>query len=155
MLRDAFETCRRSGWHVSHPAVKGALAEALAGLGQLNEALDTVDEAVSTAGQRDNGQQWHLPELLRIKGEMVLRQGKEQSMSVAEDCFARARELARAQGALFWELRSALSLARLRVAQGRHTDARCILAPVCDQFTEGFETADLLAARSLLDALPS
>jgi predicted ATPase len=59
------------------------------------------------------------------------------------------------EGALFWELRSAMSLARLRVKQDRPNDARQILAPVYDRFTEGFETADLHSARSILDSLPT
>jgi predicted ATPase len=61
--------------------------------------------------------------------------------------------MAREQGALFWELRVALSLARLLRGQGRSADAGGILQPVYDRFTEGFETADLRSARALLDAL--
>jgi predicted ATPase len=61
--------------------------------------------------------------------------------------------MAREQGALFWELRVALSVARLRVSHRRHHEARAPLASVYDRFTEGFATADLLAARALLDKL--
>ena len=152
-LRDAFDTANRTGSHPSHPEFLGALAEALAGLGQPGEALDAVNEAIATAGQREGGQRWYVPELLRIKGEMLLRQGPDRSM-LAEDCFDQAGETAREQGALFWELRVALSLARLRVTQNRQNDARQILAPVYDRFTEGFGTADLRAARAILDTLP-
>jgi tetratricopeptide (TPR) repeat protein len=152
-LRDAFDTASRTGSYPSHPEFLGALAEALAGLGQPGEALDAVNEAIATAGQRAGGQRWYVPELLRIKGEMLLRQGSGQSM-LAEDCFDEAGETAREQGALFWELRVALSLARLRVTQNRQNDARQILAPVYDRFTEGFTTADLRAARAILDTLP-
>jgi tetratricopeptide (TPR) repeat protein len=113
-LRGAFETCSRTGWRFSEPEFKGALAEAFAGLGQLGEALDAVDDAVTSAGQRD-GQAWYLPELLRIKGEVLLQQAADRSASAAEDCFNQAREMALEQGALFWGLRVALSLARLRV----------------------------------------
>jgi predicted ATPase len=59
--------------------------------------------------------------------------------------------LAHSQEGLSWELRAALSLARLRVTQGRRGEATQILAPVYDRFTEGFDTADLLAAKQLLD----
>ena len=62
---------------------------------------------------------------------------------------------ARRQGALSWELRAALSYARPQGAQGHHQQAKQILAPVYDQFTEGFGTADLRTARAVLDALPS
>jgi predicted ATPase len=62
--------------------------------------------------------------------------------------------MAREQGALFWELRIALSVARLRVSQGRHHEARALLASVYDQFTEGFATADMQAALTMLEGLP-
>jgi predicted ATPase len=151
VLRDAFDTCSRTGWRISYPEFKGALAQALAGLGQVDAALSTVNEAVASAGQGENSQVWYVPELLRIKGEVLLRQAGDRSAAAAEDCFNQAREMAREQGALFWELRVALSLARLRVTQGRHNEARQTLAPVYDRFTEGFATSDLRAAKALLD----
>lgn len=151
-LRDAFDTSNRTGSRASDPEFLGVLAEALAGLGQLGEALDAVNEAIATASQRGGGQRWYVPELLRIKGEVLLQQGLDRS-ALAEDCYDQAGELAREQDALFWELRVALSLARLRVIQNRQNDARQILAPVYDRFTEGFGTADLRAARAMLDTL--
>ena len=84
---------------------------------------------------------------------MLLRQATDQSLA-AEDCFSQAAQMAREQGALFWELRVALSVARLRVSQGRADEARAALAAVYDRFTEGFATADLQAARTLLEGLP-
>jgi predicted ATPase len=92
--------------------------------------------------------------LLRIKGELLLQQAADQSDAAAEDCFDQAAQMAREQGALFWELRVALSVARLRVSQGRRHEARAPLASVYDRFTEGFATADLQAARTLLEELP-
>jgi predicted ATPase len=151
-LRGAFETASRTGSHPSYPEFLGALAEALAGLGQLSEALDAVNEAIASAGQHEGGQRWCVPELLRIKGEVLLQQGPDRS-ALAEGCYKQAAELAREQGALFWELRVALSLARLRVTQDCRDDARQILAPVYDRFTEGLETGDLRAARAILDPL--
>ena len=71
----------------------------------------------------------------------------------AEECFRQALEWGRRQDALSWELRSATSLAHLYHRQGRTTQARKVLTPVYRRFTEGFETADLLAAKALLDAL--
>ena len=62
--------------------------------------------------------------------------------------------MAREQDALFWELRIALSVARLRVSQGRHHEARALLVSVYNRFTEGFATADMKAARTLLEELP-
>jgi len=84
---------------------------------------------------------------------VLLRQAGDGSAAAAEDCFNQAREMAREQGALFWELRVALSLARLLRGQGRSADAMGILQPVYDRFTEGFETADLRSAIALLDTL--
>src|SRR5215472_11219658 len=89
----------------------------------------------------------------RIKGEVLLRQAEDGSTAAAENCFDQAGKMAREQGALFWELRVALSLARLLGGQGRSAGAMGILQPVYDRFTEGFETADLISARALLDAL--
>jgi predicted ATPase len=88
-----------------------------------------------------------------MMGELLLRRSAGTHTQEAEDCFRRANELAREQGALFWELRIVTSLARLRVAQGRHDEARRVLAPVYDRFTEGFATTDLSAAKALLDTL--
>jgi ATP/maltotriose-dependent transcriptional regulator MalT len=152
-LRDAFDTCGRTGWRISYPEFRGALAQALAGLGQLDEALSAVNEAVANAGQGENGQVWYVPELLRVKGDVLLRQAGDRSVTAAEDCFDQAGEMAREQGALFWELRVALSLARFRLIQGRSNEARQVLAPVYDRFTEGFATTDMASARALLEAL--
>lgn len=153
VLQDAFETCRRTGWRMSYPEFKGALAVALGGLGRLGEGLDAVNDAMASAGAGDDGQRWYVPELLRIKGEMLLQQAADQSASAAEECFDQAADMAREQGALFWELRVALSRARLRVSQHRRDEAREILGPVYDKFTEGFDTADLLAAKQLFDGI--
>jgi predicted ATPase len=73
----------------------------------------------------------------------------------ADRYFNRAIEVARRQGALMWELRSATSLAGLKVQLGRRDEARQILGPVYDRFTEGFETTDLRSAKTMLESLPS
>jgi predicted ATPase/DNA-binding winged helix-turn-helix (wHTH) protein len=152
VLRDAFETCDRTGWRLSYEEFKGALALGLARTGRFDEALVALDDA--TAAEREYGHGWYSPELLRIKGEVLLQQAGDQSASTAEDCFDRAAQMAREQDALFWELRVALSVARLRVSRGHHQEARASLAAVYDRFTEGFATADLQAARTLLEQLP-
>jgi predicted ATPase len=153
VLRDAFETSDRTGWHISYEEYKGALSLALAGTGRLDEALLAVDDAMAADRKGSDGRGWYAPELLRIKGEVLLQQAAGQLALAAEDCFDQAAQIAREQGALFWELRIALSLARLRVSQGRHHEARAPLAAVYDRFAEGFATADLQAARTLLEGL--
>jgi tetratricopeptide (TPR) repeat protein len=155
ILRDAFETCGRTGWRLSYPEFKGDLALAFAGLGRLDEALGALEDAVASAGEGENGQVWYVPELLRIKGEVLLLQATDQSVLAAEDCFNQAGEMAREQDALFWELRIALSVARLRMIQGRDGEAKQILSPVYGRFTDRYETTDLRTARTMLDGLPS
>jgi predicted ATPase/DNA-binding winged helix-turn-helix (wHTH) protein len=153
VLREARDACNQTGWRLSYPEFSGSLAVALAGLGQLDEASDTVDNAIAAAGGREDGQVWYVPELLRIKAELLLQQTSTQAVTKAKDCLDQAAELAREQGALFWELRIALSLARLHAAQGQRDEAKNVLTTVYMRFTEGFETADLRAARALLDEL--
>src|SRR5882757_7173414 len=128
VLRDAFETCGRTGWHISYEEFKGALALGLAGTGRLDEALLAVDDAIAADREGADGHGWYAPELLRIKGEVLLQQAADQSTLAAEDCFDQAAQMAREQGALFWELRVALSVARLKVSQGRAHEARAPLA---------------------------
>jgi predicted ATPase/DNA-binding winged helix-turn-helix (wHTH) protein len=154
VLRDAFKTCDRTGWHMSYDEFKGALALGLAGTGWLDEALIAVDDAMAADREGADGRGWYAPELLRIKGELLLQKAADQATLAAEDCFNQAAQMAREQGALSWELRTALSVARLRVSQGRRHEARALLASVYGRFTEGFATTDMQAARTLLDGLP-
>src|SRR5271154_5491337 len=138
-----------SGWFGRFTEHLGILAQGVAGLGQIGKALATVDQALARA------ERWYVAELLRIKGELLVQEATARSASAAENCFVGAIDVAREQGALFWELRGALSLARLRAAQDQRDEARQVLAPVYDRFTEGFATADLRATKAMLDALPS
>ena len=155
VLRDAFDICSRTGWRLSYPEFMGSVAIAHAGLGQLDEAHAAVAQAIDAAGGREDGQQWYVPELLRIKGEILLQRNPDRALSAAEACFDQAAALAREQGALSWELRIALSRARLRLAQARSDEAKQALAAVYDRFTEGFETAGLQIARATLDTSAS
>ena len=152
VLHEAFEICRQTGWRLSYPEFTGSLALALAGLGRLDEACDAVARAIESAGGRADGQQWYMPELLRIKGEILLQHGCERALE-AENCFDQAAAMAREHGALSWELRIGLSLCRLRVTQGQGNEGQRELASLYDRFTEGFGTADPVAAKKLLDEL--
>ena len=144
LLSPALEACEQSGWQMGYAQFLGCVAEGLAGLGHLEEAAAEliVQSPGQTTRERD------VAELARMKGEILLQQ---ERAAEAEDCFRTANEIAREQGALSWELRTALSLARLRKTQGRHGEVRLLLAPIYERFTEGFDTPDLRAARALLN----
>jgi hypothetical protein len=146
-----FELSKRLDIKVWWTFVIGALAEGLGTLGQFDDALAVIDKELAFADS--SGIQLHTPEHLRIKGELILLRDAPSMPMAAEVCFAQGIELAATQGALSWELRAATSLARLRHRQGRRQDAMAVLQPVFDRFTEGFGTADLRSARSVLDGL--
>ncbi|MGB5736770.1 MAG: hypothetical protein WBM40_20255 [Thiohalocapsa sp.] len=99
-----------------------------------------------------NGEHHWEAELFRLNGDLLLAQARPD-VAAAERAYRRAVDLARAQGARSLELRAALSLARLQVTQGDEAGARAQLQDIYDWFTEGFETADLIAAEALLAAL--
>jgi predicted ATPase len=145
LLRTALDDLGRTGSVLSYPVFLCGLAGGLAGTGQVAEALAAVDEALEQS-ERSEGR-WCIAELLRVKGDLVLL----ENASAAEDCFRQALEWGRRQGALSWELRAATSLARMWGKQDRNEEARRLLTPIYERFTEGFATADLKAARSCLD----
>jgi predicted ATPase/DNA-binding winged helix-turn-helix (wHTH) protein len=118
-------------------------------LGTLNEGLLT-DQAIARAENGLTG--WCAAELLRVKAEALLT-GPGARNAGAEALFQQSLEIAREQGALSWELRTATSLAQLWNAQGRAPEARELLISVYSRFTEGFETADLRKAKALLDGM--
>jgi predicted ATPase len=95
----------------------------------------------------------YTPELLRLKGELFLLQCTPAAADTANDLFRQALDEAHRQEALSWEMRAATSLARLLRNQGRSADAIACLQLIYDRFTEGFDTADLIAARQLLEDL--
>jgi predicted ATPase/DNA-binding winged helix-turn-helix (wHTH) protein len=152
-LRWALDELRKIGFVQRYPAFLGGLADGLARAGQVAEGLAAIDEALALC-ERDEGR-WCVAELLRIKGELILSEAGPHAVEAAENHFRQALDWAHRQGALSWELRAATSLARLYRDQNRTKAARETLAPVYDRFTEGFETADLKAAKLLVDGLRS
>ena len=107
--------------------------------------------AVVEAGMEQSEVGWLTPELLRLKGELLLLQGTSAAAETSEILFRQALDGARRQEMLSWELRAATSLARLLRHRGRPAEAIACLQPVYDSFTEGFGTADLIAAKQILD----
>ena len=127
------------------------MAEALGRAGRYPDGLAVIDEAIARSERTE--ELWAMAELMRVKGELLLLQGAPGAPAAAEDHFQQALDWARRQGALSWELRAAMSLARLLDKQGRSADGLAILQPVHERFTEGFDTADLTEAKQLLNEL--
>jgi hypothetical protein len=127
------------------------LAQAFACTSDFQQGIDVLDEALADGARRE--ERWCMAELLRMKAEMLLGMNASGSESYAEKLLQQSLDWARRQGALAWELRAATSIGRLWRDQGRSADATALLEPVYDRFTEGFATADLKAAKALLDDL--
>jgi predicted ATPase len=126
------------------------LAEAYAEVGQFDDAWRCVSEALTRIDTTK--ERWFEAEVNRVAGEVV-RKSPEWDAAKAEACFERALAVARKQQAKSWELRAAMSMARLLRDQGKPNEARNLLAPVYGWFTEGFDTLDLKQAKALLDEL--
>jgi predicted ATPase len=126
------------------------LAEVYGDAGRFDDGLMALAEAEIVANENEDRQ--HEADRYRIKGELLLRQNRSRRVE-AEHCFRRAIANARNQNAKILELRATVSLSRLLVQQGRRDEARKVLAEIYNWFTEGFDTADLKAAKILLDEL--
>jgi predicted ATPase/DNA-binding winged helix-turn-helix (wHTH) protein len=131
-------------------AFKIAIVRGLAAMGRFDEGLALTDETIGLVDA--NGDAAFTPELLRLKGSLLLSKPQPRVADV-QSCLAQSLELSRRQGARAWELRTATDLASLLASQGRRENARAILRPVFDQFVEGFDTADLMSAGRLLKTL--
>jgi predicted ATPase len=141
-------TRRLSSRWMAHCAA--LLAEVLRERGRISEALNVVTEAIGRTQQ--SGGRYYEAELHRIKGELLLAQSPRASDD-AENCLIQAIEVANRQSAKSLELRAAMILSRLWERQGKTVDARQLLGDIYGWFTEGFETADLKAAKALLNEL--
>ena len=126
------------------------LAIGLGSIGRPEEGLELVVEGFASAAK--TGEQVYIPSLHHVKGELLLAQNPSD-VAEAEQCFRTAVEIAQRQNARSPELRATASLARLLAKQGRHDEARAMLAAIYGWFTEGFDTADLKDAKALLDEL--
>jgi tetratricopeptide (TPR) repeat protein len=152
VLRPAFDELRETRFSFHHTGFLAALAEALGATGRVTEGLAVIDEAIERSERTE--ERWSMAELLRVKGELRLLQGAPNAAAAAEEQFLAALDWARRQELLSWELHGATSLARLWHKQDRALQARELLAPIYDRFTEGLGTADLIAAKAVLEALP-
>jgi predicted ATPase len=150
LLREALAALYSEQHKILLTVFTAALAEGLRRTGQLEEALLTLNGAISRA--TGCGATFDFADLLRLKAE-VLMEMPQGDRGAALNCLKESMELAREQSALAYELRSATTLARLLSESGQPDEARNILGRVYDRFTEGYETSDLKMASSLLRTL--
>jgi predicted ATPase len=150
-LRQGLAAYRATGTALWTPYFLALLAEAYGQDGQVEAGLAALAEALTAA--HATGERWGEAELHRLQGELLLAQSRDNAAE-ATSCFHQALDVARHQQTKSLELRAAMSLARLWQGQGKHAEARQLLAPIYDWFTEGFDTADLREAKGLLEALP-
>ena len=149
-IRDGLAAFEATGARVTTPLFLTLLGEALALAGKIEESFAALDDALAKAAA--SGVRGWDAEIHRLRGELTARLPYPDPTKV-EDSFRTALAIAREQGARGYELRAATSLARLWREHGRRDEARDLLAPLYDSFTEGFDTADLKEARALLEEL--
>jgi class 3 adenylate cyclase/predicted ATPase len=149
-MRAILEAMRAGGAVMGSEEIITTLAEAHGKAGQVEEGLALIAEAQEFEAK--TGERAFQPEVHRIKGELLLARSPSDRAD-AEASFRKALDVARQQSAKSWELRAAASLARLWQEEGRKQEARELLAPVYDWFTEGFDTRDLQDAKALLEEL--
>jgi class 3 adenylate cyclase/predicted ATPase len=152
MITSGITAWRSTGSTMWMPFYLSYLASAHAQLGQFEVARRCIGEAMTAA--ETTKERWHGAEIYRMAGEIALR-SPQPDPAKAEAYFEQALAIARAQQAKSWELRAAMSLARLWRDAGKRREARECLAPIYGWFTEGFDTLDLRQAKALLDALAS
>ena len=150
MIASGITGVRSTGATFNMSANLSCLAMAYAELGQFDDAWRCIGEAITAI--ETTKEKWCEAEVNRIAGEIALKSPK-LNVAKAEAYFERALAVARAQQAKSWELRVAMSMARLWRDHGKRDEARDLLAPVYGWFTEGFDTLDLKEAKALLEEL--
>jgi class 3 adenylate cyclase/predicted ATPase len=151
-ITSGITSLRSTGATLYEPWNLSNLARAYAELGQLDEARRCIDDAIDKVER--SKEKWCEAEVHRIAGEIALK-SLAPDTEKAEKCFDHALAVARQQQTKSWELRAAMSMARLWRDQGKPQQAHELLAPVYSWFTEGFDTLDLKEAKALLDELAS
>ncbi len=149
MIRHGLAEQDSTGTMVWRPHNLLLLAEAHLAQGALDDALAAVDAALAVSTRQQ--ELWLEPELHRRRAEILLRQGDR--VADAQACLETALAIARRRQARSWELRAACDMARLLAEQGKRREAHDLVAGVYGWFTEGFATADLIAAKALLEEL--
>lgn len=137
---------------IYNPLSLSLLARACGELGRFDDALSHIGQAITAV--ETTKETWYEAEVHRIAGDIALMSPGQDAVK-AEACFERALAVARGQQAKSFELRAAMSLARLWHDHGKRDEARELLAPVYNWFTEGFDTRDLKEAKAMLETLAS
>jgi predicted ATPase len=150
MITSGLTAQHATGATTFDPVRLSDLGRAYADLGRFDDAWRSIDEAMMRMDTTK--EKWWEAETIRTSGEITLK-SPEPDVAKAEAYFQRALAVARQQQAKSWELRAAMSLARLWRDQGKRDAARDLLAPVYNWFTEGFDTLDLKEAKALLEEL--
>jgi predicted ATPase len=151
LLKSALADLRETPFDIRFQLYLVWLAEVLGATDQVSGAMAAIVEAQERAERTE--ERWYLAEILRIRGELLVRGGGAGATAEASEYFARSLDLARGQNALSWELRSTMSVVRLRRGGENAVELRALLDGTLGRFGEGFGTEDLIAARDLLDAL--
>ena len=141
-------TLRTTRYRMMATVFRTAQAEAQAQMNLLEDALRLIDEGIAQIGE--HGESFDMPEMLRVKGEILARSGKTAD---AESYLQKSLALSRKQCALGWELRAAVTLGRLWQETGRAADARALITPLYGSYTEGLNSRDLVIARRLIESL--
>jgi len=139
-----------AGGRICNAMFRSWVALGLRGLGRIGEANELIDYTVAHC--RETGDCYMEPECVRLKGVLAL-QTEPSSPEAAEQLFREAINIAQAHGAKSWELRAAMSMARLLQARGQRKEAVACLEPILEWFTEGLGTADLIEATALMSSL--
>lgn len=149
-LRSGLAEMKDAMYLLVYPLFRSELAAALGAMGRADDGLTEIDEALSFAVRTDY--RWFVPEILRIKGELLALSGSADP-ALIEDLFRQSMRQASTQQAAYWELSAATSLAALLRRQHRDGEARAALSPVYGRFTEGFSASRVKQAKVLLDQL--
>jgi tetratricopeptide (TPR) repeat protein len=149
-LQSSLQKLHAAPYELLATALTISLVQGLAATDRFAEGISLIDETIRQV--EENGDLCYMPELLRLKGCLLLSM-PQPSVDDVEMWFMRSLESSRRQGARAWELRTGIDLARLLAGQGRRESAGAVLRPVFDQFVEGSGTADLKSAARLLETL--
>jgi predicted ATPase/DNA-binding winged helix-turn-helix (wHTH) protein len=147
-LQAGLKRLRRGGFLLFESPFLGALARGYLAAGHAADGIPFVMEALEKC--KDSGEGWYVPELLRLQGELLLMDDPEDSPRVSESLFLRSVQVAHECGAGAWELRAAVSCARLYAAQNRSSEVRPLLGPLLERFCGETASRDVIQAKSLL-----